>query len=465
MVEACRRRGRIFLLLLVLLLAAAIAVAATPATTSISDVVYRADGSPASGTLLVSWPAFTTANNEAVAAGTLSVVIGPLGALSHALVPNEGATPSGTLYKVVYKLDDGVTTTEFWSVGSTSPSSIAAIRASVPSGTTTSQFMSKQYVDAAIATKASEASVVHKTGTELSDGAKQFPFSPSVPSPQQSNDAVNKAYVDGAVATVGSGSYVAKTGDVMTGPLTLPGDPTAPNHAATRQYVDSGLAAKTGLTAGLVPTDQLASGLADGSRCLKGDQTWGACGTSTNAVSLQGVPINTALPAEGQVPTYEAASGSYKPKAPASNFSPGMQAIKYASDLGWSLTPSSDLATPGAKTVSLASCPPGVRGNEPEYWVYISGTGAAEAVKVTGGSYAGDGCLAQSRGTNVTRSEQMDDERSMCELERPALRLLEGDLGFPSAAIRSNSVTKKAAGRSLPLVSLCTPCVTFVSFW
>ena len=35
------------------------------ATTRVSDTVYRADGTPASGTLLISWPAFTTA--EAVA--------------------------------------------------------------------------------------------------------------------------------------------------------------------------------------------------------------------------------------------------------------------------------------------------------------------------------------------------------------------------------------------------------------
>jgi hypothetical protein len=59
--------------------------------------------------------------------------------------------------------------------------------------------------------------------------------------------------------------------------------------------------------------------------------------------------------------------------------------------LKWNSTSSSDLSTAGAKTLSLASCPPGVKGNESEYWVYISGTGTAEAVKVTGGTCAGDG--------------------------------------------------------------------------
>jgi hypothetical protein len=37
-------------------------------------------------------------------------------------------------------------------------------------------------------------------------------------------DAVNKAYVDGAVAAVGSGAYVSKSGDTMSGPLTLPSE-------------------------------------------------------------------------------------------------------------------------------------------------------------------------------------------------------------------------------------------------
>ncbi len=175
MAEA-RRRLRLLLLPVLLLFAAAVAIAANPATTSISDVVYRADGSPASGTLLISWPAFTTAGNDAVAAGTLNVLIGPQGAVSVSLVPNDGATPSGTLYKVIYSLDTGITT-EYWSVGSTSPTTIAAVRANSPSGST-SQFVSKQYVDAAIAAKANETSVVHKTGAETIDGAKQFSVPP-----------------------------------------------------------------------------------------------------------------------------------------------------------------------------------------------------------------------------------------------------------------------------------------------
>ena len=69
----------------------------------------------------------------------------------------------------------------------------------------------------------------------------------------------------------------------------------------------------------------------------------------------------------------------------------GAAAIKVATDFHWIAAPTEDLATPGARTVRLPRCPPGVLGNEPEYWIYISGAGEPEAAKVTGGSCQGDG--------------------------------------------------------------------------
>ena len=91
--------------------------------------------------------------------------------------------------------------------------------------------------------------------------------------------------------------------------------------------------------------------------------------------------------------TYESASGKYKPKTGAGSggLSPAMLAVKYASDFNWTQSPSTDLSVAGAKTVSLASCPVGVSGSEPEYWMYIAGTGTAEAVRVTGGTCASNG--------------------------------------------------------------------------
>lgn len=78
--------------------------AASPSLTQVSDIVYRADGIVAKGTVLISWPAFTTADGYAVAAGSLIVQLGNGGTFSANLAPNTGAQPTGVYYKVVYQL-------------------------------------------------------------------------------------------------------------------------------------------------------------------------------------------------------------------------------------------------------------------------------------------------------------------------------------------------------------------------
>jgi hypothetical protein len=105
-----------------------------PALTTVSDTVFRADGTPAGGTLLISWQSFTSADGYAIAGGTKSVTLGVGGALSVQLVPNTGATPANTVYTVVFQLDDGSVKTEFWNVTQTSPTTIAAILTTPGSG-------------------------------------------------------------------------------------------------------------------------------------------------------------------------------------------------------------------------------------------------------------------------------------------------------------------------------------------
>ena len=350
MLHAGRRHRRLFSCALGLMFLGLPAGAQTPALTTVSDTVYRADGSPASGTLLISWPAFATADSYTVAAGSKSVVLSGSGGLSVQLAPNAGATPSGVVYSVVYQLSDGTVKTEAWSVGTATPETIAQVRTVVTGNSGVSgQFATQQYVNNAL------ASVVHLSGNETITGAKQFAVSPILPSPSQAGQAVNKAYVDASVANVGSGSFVSKAGDTMSGPLTLPGSPTSPNQAATKNYVDLSSASKADLTAGLVPVSELGTGPANNSACLHGDSTWGGCGTGTGT-----------------------------------GLTPGMQAIKYATDFNWSQNNSADLSVAGAKTLTLATCPTGVSASEPQYYIYISGTGTAEAVLVTGGTCAGN---------------------------------------------------------------------------
>jgi len=78
-----------------------------------------------------------------------------------------------------------------------------------------------------------------------------------------------------------------------------------------------------------------------------------------------------------------------------------MQAVKYASDFSWTQSPSADLSTAGAKTVTLPACAPGVTGSEPQYYVYVATTGTAEAALVTGGTCAGNGSAGTLQFTTV----------------------------------------------------------------
>jgi hypothetical protein len=73
-----------------------------PATTTVTDTVYLADGTTAQGNLIITRPAFVTASGTAVASGSKNVALGANGALSVALVPNAGASPAGVYYTVVY---------------------------------------------------------------------------------------------------------------------------------------------------------------------------------------------------------------------------------------------------------------------------------------------------------------------------------------------------------------------------
>jgi hypothetical protein len=320
-----------------------------PALTTVSGTVYRADGTAAAGTVLISWPSFQTAEGDAVAAGNLAVTLGPAGAFVAQLVPNVGALPSGTYYVAVFQLDDGTVRTEYWAVPATSPTTIAAV-VTTPGTGLGNLAVTQEYVNAAVANRAIDSTVVHLAGSETIIGTKQFAVSPSLPAPAGANDAANKNYVDTAVSNVGSGAYVSKAGDTMTGPLTLPADPAAPNQAADRHYVDSGLIAKADLVNGTVPSGELGAGVASSSTCLNGNSTWGSCGSG----------------------------------APA-----GITYVTTA--LNWTQTISSSLTAGSAATVTLTPCPVGIDTTSGDgYQVLISGGGNSEAVSVL---TASGGCV------------------------------------------------------------------------
>jgi hypothetical protein len=188
--------------------------------------------------MLISRPAFSTSDGKPVAAGSMSLPIGPGGNQTLALAPNEGASPAGTCYKVVLKLDDGTTSTEYWTIPKKTPVKVSEVRSAVVPASVAAQMASRQYVDSTLITKADDSSVIHKIGEETITGLKQFSMSPLVPQPTTASAAAGKSYLDSAVAGIGTADFIRKSGDVMTGSLTLSGDPTSTNQAANRHYVD-----------------------------------------------------------------------------------------------------------------------------------------------------------------------------------------------------------------------------------
>ncbi|HEX3469962.1 MAG TPA: glycosyl hydrolase family 28-related protein [Silvibacterium sp.] len=159
------------------------------ATTTVQGTIYRADGSAATGTVLVSWPTFSTSTNQAVAAGSTTAIIGQDGFVSLNLAPNLGAYPAGSYYTAVYHLNDGTVSKEYWVVPAATTATISAIRAQLAPATVAVQSIGKSYVDSSIA----------------------------------------------AIA----GEYLPITGGAMSGTLVLEGDPTAGSQAATKHYVDA----------------------------------------------------------------------------------------------------------------------------------------------------------------------------------------------------------------------------------
>jgi hypothetical protein len=166
-----------------------VASAQAVSTTTVQGTVYLANGQAGSGTLDVSWPAFTTANGQAITADRMTVTIGQDGFVSVNLAPNQGATPAGLYYTAVYHMNDGTTSTEYWVVPAAAQASVGQVRTKVMPSAQAVQAVSKAYVDQAI--------------TELTE------------------------------------SLLTASGGTLSGPLYLNGDPTQALQAADKHYVDS----------------------------------------------------------------------------------------------------------------------------------------------------------------------------------------------------------------------------------
>jgi hypothetical protein len=194
--------------------------------TTVQGIAYRADGTPAQGSVVVSWPSFTSAANQQVTAGSLSLTLSPTGFLSVNLTPNQGAYPAGTYYTAVYHLNDDTVQTQYWVVPAAAQATLASVQAQVIPATQAVQSVTKSYVDAAIANVSS--------GTiPASGGTMTGPLTLNA-DPTAALQAATKHYVDTTAATL-----LPKSGGTMTGPLVLAADPVTSLQPATKNYVDS----------------------------------------------------------------------------------------------------------------------------------------------------------------------------------------------------------------------------------
>jgi hypothetical protein len=179
---------------------ASVSEAQAISTTTVQGTVYLANGQPGTGTLVVSWPTFTTASGQLVVAGKTTVTIAPDGFVSVNLAPNQGATPAGLYYTAVYYMSDGTSNTQYWVVPAAAQATLAQIQS--------------QLMPAA-----------------------------------QAVQAVSKSYVDHAIQSLAGGTLTV-SGTTMTGPLTLCCDPTQPMQAADKHYVDENVALAVPITGG-----------------------------------------------------------------------------------------------------------------------------------------------------------------------------------------------------------------------
>ena len=143
--------GRGVAVCLMLAALAVLAGAQAVSTTTVQGTVYLANGQPGAGTVVVSWPGFTTAAGQAIAADSTTVTIPSDGFLSVNLAANLGATPAGLFYTAVFYMSDGTVSTQYWVVPAAANATLAQVEAQVMPAAQAVQTVSKSYVDQSIA--------------------------------------------------------------------------------------------------------------------------------------------------------------------------------------------------------------------------------------------------------------------------------------------------------------------------
>jgi hypothetical protein len=124
--------------------------AASPSTTLVTGTLYYSDGTPATGTLTITWPSFTTSSGYNVGASSNTIALASDGSLSVSLVCNTGSTPASS-YHVVLHLDKGTPSQEDWTVPCVTQTTRTAVLSTVQPAAIAQQYVGRDYVDTAIA--------------------------------------------------------------------------------------------------------------------------------------------------------------------------------------------------------------------------------------------------------------------------------------------------------------------------
>jgi hypothetical protein len=298
-----------------------------PVETLVQDTLYRADGKVAHGTLTIRWNSFTSSGGEAVAAGEMTVKTDANGGVAIPLIANTGSSPSGTYYRVFMKLDDGTTSEELWVVPAVTTTTIAAIRAKVAPQAVAAQFVSRDYVDTALAAvdatlaTVAPATLVHLAGAETLVGAKTFTVSPQVPAPASAGSAVDKAYVDQGFAGLATVAATGNYNDLLNKPpsanlgapgaigLVTPGTVNATAYSVNGTPLASANLSDAG---SLVRTSQANTFLQPQTVTFTGSDTAAAAllvNASSSSISTNPV-VKVALPPNGGQRAMQAINGS-----------------------------------------------------------------------------------------------------------------------------------------------------------
>lgn len=97
-------------------------------TVTIKDTILYADGSAATGKIILTWPPFWSGGMTMVG-GQRAFWVNPDGTILITICPTVGALPQGVYYTATYELDRGPVYDEYWVVPSApNPTTIGAIR-------------------------------------------------------------------------------------------------------------------------------------------------------------------------------------------------------------------------------------------------------------------------------------------------------------------------------------------------